>query len=151
MTNEQIEELKRTSPTADSIIRIIFELTRRAEQGDEQLREALQKPNKNPVRMYGYITHEVEKALKERAGTQVVCMPDEWVFGLAIHYYTEDSPEVDEYDKPEEEPETDEYDTPDTGVKPSAHRASAGKSPKAGAMPGKGDDEQLTLFDFVEE
>ena len=43
------------------------------------------KPNKNIDECYDYIIGEAKKR-----GGSVVCMSDDEVFGLAVHYYDED-------------------------------------------------------------
>ena len=47
------------------------------------------KPNKNIDECYNYIIGEAKKR-----GGSVVCMSDDEVFGLAVHYYDEDDIEV---------------------------------------------------------
>ena len=47
------------------------------------------KPNKNIDECYDYIIGEAKKR-----GGSVVCMSDDEVFGLAVHYYDEDDIEV---------------------------------------------------------
>ena len=47
------------------------------------------KPNKNIDECYDYIIGEAKKR-----GGSVVCMSDDEVFGLAVHYYDEDDTKV---------------------------------------------------------
>lgn len=59
-------------------------------KGDSLFATSFAKPNKNIDECCNYLVGEARKR-----GGNVVCMSDDEVFGLAIHYYDEDNIKVD--------------------------------------------------------
>lgn len=73
---------------------------------DTTLAEACKKENKSMDGLFKYVTDEARKQAKNN----VACIPDEEVYGWAVHYLLEDSIDCEPKTKKSNSPEADEAD-----------------------------------------
>ncbi len=102
---------------------------------DTTLAEACKKENKSMDGLLKYVTDEARKQAKNN----VACIPDEEVYGWAVHYLLEDSidcepknkksnsPDADEADETEEQAEENEATLENTPQHRKPRKARAGK------------------------
>lgn len=74
--------------------KLIQEYLDKKAKGDELFGKMYNKPGKNIDSCWAYIVN-----MAKRKGGACVCMSDDEVFGLAVHYYCEDDLEVKELPK----------------------------------------------------
>lgn len=131
----------KSNPVKEAISRY---LTKRAAE-DPQFAQVFAKPNKNLDECFNYIIGEVKKM------GNAVYLPDEEVFGMAVHYYDEDEIKVSPLPKgvrvstTPPAPEKPREATAEASNAPS--RPAAKVEPKRAAQP---EPAYPTLFDLAE-
>ena len=115
---------------------------------DELFAKSYAKTNKNIDECYDYIVGEARKQCKD---SDSICISDDVVYGLAVHYYDEDNIKVGRSKESKESKESTEISKATKMASNANKKASESKKKSADAKKCKSSKiQQLNLFDFDE-